>query len=116
MQAYDLDELLAAHAEAGALYHEFLREPSLSTGLYLLPAGTRDPQQPHTEDEVYYVIGGSGQIMVAGEDRAVRAGSVVFVAAGVEHRFHTIAEDLTILVFFAPPRRSQATVRRRLPR
>ena len=107
MQAYDLDELLAAHTEAGALYHEFVREPSLSTGLYILPAGAHDPQQPHTEDEVYSIISGRGQIMVAGEERAVRAGSVVFVAAGVEHRFHTITEDLTILVFFAPPRRSQ---------
>ncbi len=107
MQAYDLEELLAAHAEAGALYHEFLRESSLSTGLYVLPAGMPDPQQPHTEDEVYYIIGGSGQITVAAENRAVRAGSVVFVAAGVEHRFHTITEDLKILVFFAPPRRSQ---------
>ncbi len=109
MQAYDLDELLAAHAEAGALYHEFLREPSLSAGLYILRAGTRDPQQPHTEDEVYYVISGSGQITVAEENRAVRAGSIVFVATGVEHRFHTITEDLTILVLFAPARRSQAT-------
>ncbi len=109
MQAFDLDELLAAHAEAGALYHEFVREPSLSTGLYILRAGTLDPQQPHTEDEVYYVISGSGQITVAEEERAVRAGSVVFVATGVEHRFHTITEDLTILVFFAPARRSQST-------
>lgn len=109
MQAYDLDELLAAHAEAGALYHEFLREPSLSTGLYILRAGTRDPQQPHTEDEIYYVISGSGQITVAEEKRAVRAGSIVFVATGVEHRFHTITEDLTILVLFAPARGSQAT-------
>jgi len=109
LQAYDLDELLAAHAEAGALYHEFLREPSLSTGLYILRAGTRDPQQPHTEDEVYYIISGSGQITVAEEERAVRGGSVVFVATGVEHRFHTITEDLTILVLFAPARGSQAT-------
>lgn len=109
MQAFDLDELLAAHAEAGALYHEFLREPSLSTGLYILRAGTHDPQQPHTEDEVYYVISGSGQITVAEENRAVRAGSIVFVATGVEHRFHTITQDLTILVLFAPARRSQAT-------
>ncbi len=109
MQAFDLDELLAAHAEASALYHEFLREPSLSAGLYILRAGTLDPQQPHTEDEVYYVISGSGQITVAQEERAVRAGSIIFVATGVEHRFHTITEDLTILVFFAPARRSQAT-------
>lgn len=104
MQAFDLAELLAAHAEAGALYHEFLRAPSLSAGLYILPAGTPDPQRPHTEDEVYSVISGRGRIRVGDEDREVRAGSIVFVAAGVEHRFHTIAEDLTILVLFAPAR------------
>ena len=102
MHAYDLAELRAAHAAGERLYHEFLRVPSLSTGLYVLPAGARDPQQPHSEDEVYYVIAGRGQIRVAEEDRAVQAGSIVYVAAGVEHRFHTITEDLTILVFFAP--------------
>ena len=61
MHAYDLAELLAAHEDAGDLYHEFLRVPDLSAGLYLLSAGAVDPQQPHTEDEVYYVISGRGQ-------------------------------------------------------
>ena len=60
-----------------------------------------------TEDEVYYVISGNGQVKVADEDRAVQAGSVVFVAAGVAHHFHAIAEDLTILVFFAPAHEPQ---------
>jgi mannose-6-phosphate isomerase-like protein (cupin superfamily) len=109
MQAYDLAELLAAHEKAGDLYHEFLRVPDLSAGLYLLSAGAVDPQQPHTEDEVYYVISGRGQIHVEGEDRPVQAGSVVFVKTADEHRFHTITEDLTILVIFAPARRSRAT-------
>lgn len=108
MQAYEITELLAAHKEAGELYHEFLRVPDLSAGLYLLPAGSVDPQQPHTEDEVYYIISGRGQIRVEGEDRAVRAGSVVFVKTADAHRFHTITEDLTILVIFAPARRSRA--------
>ena len=67
-----------------------------------LPAGGVDPQQPHTEDEVYYVVGGRALLRVAGEDRAVGPGSLVFVAAGVEHRFHTIEEDLSVVVFFAP--------------
>lgn len=109
MDAFDLPDLLRAHAAAGALYHEFVRVPDLSVGLYVLPAGGTDPQQPHTEDEVYVVMSGSGQIHVAGEERAVRAGSVVFVKAGDVHRFHTITEDLQILVIFAPARRSRAT-------
>jgi mannose-6-phosphate isomerase-like protein (cupin superfamily) len=52
---------------------------------------------------VYYVISGRGTIRVGGEDRPVKPGSLVFVAARVEHRFHTIEEDLCVLVFWAPP-------------
>jgi mannose-6-phosphate isomerase-like protein (cupin superfamily) len=101
MDAFEIDAVKAAR-EVGRLYSEFIRVPSLSVGLYSLPAGGADPQSPHSEDEVYYVIRGRGQIRVGGEDRAVEAGSVVFVAADVEHRFHDIAEDMDILVFFAP--------------
>jgi mannose-6-phosphate isomerase-like protein (cupin superfamily) len=79
----------------------------MSLGLYALPAGGTDPQQPHAEDEVYYIISGQGAIRVGNEDRAVGPGSVVFVAAKVEHRFHSITEDLQILVFFAPAEGSQ---------
>jgi mannose-6-phosphate isomerase-like protein (cupin superfamily) len=102
MEAFELEELLGAGRAAGRAYHEFLRVPSLSMGLYRLPAGGTDPQQPHTEDEIYYIAQGRGMIHVGAEDRPVAAGSIVFVGAGVEHRFHTIAEDLVILVFFAP--------------
>jgi mannose-6-phosphate isomerase-like protein (cupin superfamily) len=108
MEAFELDEVLAAHAQAGELYHEFLRVQDLSAGMYILPAGGTDPQQPHTEDEVYYIVSGSGQIRVEGEDRPVRAGSLIYVKTGDEHRFHTITEELCILVFFAPARRSRA--------
>ena len=100
--------LLEEHTRAGKLYLEFLRVPSLSLGVYRLPAGGADPQSPHTEDEVYYVVSGRAQIRVSDEDRSVAAGSIVFVAARVPHRFHTIEEDLTILVFFAPAEYSQA--------
>ena len=108
MEAFELDDLRQARAQAGRAYLEFLRVPALSMGLYELPAGGVDPQQPHTEDEVYYVARGAGQIRVGDEDRAVTPGSVVFVAAGVAHRFHSITEDLAILVFFAPAEYSLA--------
>src|ERR687895_2813544 len=102
MEAVDLARLLSGHDFSSEPYLEFLRVPSLSVGLYVLPAGARDPQEPHTEDEVYHVVGGKGRIRVGEEDRAVEAGTVVFVEAGVDHRFHSIEDDLTVLVFFAP--------------
>jgi mannose-6-phosphate isomerase-like protein (cupin superfamily) len=90
------------HPETGRLYAEFLREPSLSAGIYRLPAGSTDPQQPHTEDELYCVISGRGQFQLETDHAPVEAGSVIFVPAGAEHRFHSIEADLIILVVFAP--------------
>ncbi|MFQ6027961.1 MAG: cupin domain-containing protein [Dehalococcoidia bacterium] len=108
MEAFEIDEVLAAHRQAGELYHEFLRADTLSAGMYVLPAGAADPQQPHTEDEVYYVVEGQGVLRVGEEDRPVGPGSIAFVGTGVAHRFHSITQDLKILVIFAPPRRSRA--------
>jgi len=102
MDAFELTQLIAERERSGQPYLEFLRVDSLSAGLYVLPADGVDRQQPHTEDEVYYVASGRGAVVVAGESRSVAAGSVVFVKAGVEHRFHSIEEELAILVFFTP--------------
>ena len=107
MEAFDLNGLLEQHRQQGRLYLEFLRQPSLSMGLYVLAAGANDPQQPHTEDEVYYIAAGQGLIEVNGEDQAVGPGSIVFVAANVKHHFHSIKEPLQIIVFFAPAEYSQ---------
>ena len=102
MQAYELAQLISQRADSNKAYLEFLKVPDLSMGLYVLPAGGTDPQSPHTEDEVYYVVSGKAQIKVADEDRVVQAGSIVYVAKNVEHRFHSIEEELTVIVFFAP--------------
>ena len=108
MDIFDLADLLAAQNQSNERYFEFLRQPSLSLGVYRLPTGRVDPQSPHTEDEVYYVISGRASIRVGDEDRAVGQGSIVFVAANVKHYFHSIDEDLVVLVFFAPAEYSQA--------
>ena len=102
MQAYELAQLISQRETSDKLYFEFLKVPDLSLGVYMLPAGSTDPQSPHTEDEVYYVVSGKAQILVAEENREVQAGSIVYVEKNLAHRFHSIEEDLTVLVFFAP--------------
>ena len=102
MDAFELREVEAIRRESGKLFQEFLRVPDLSAGLYVIEAGATDPQQPHREDELYYVVSGQGTITVGDEQRPVAAGSVVFVAAGVAHRFHDITERLEVLVVFGP--------------
>ena len=109
MEAFEIADLLQQQERSGERYLEFLKAPAISTGIYALPHGAVDTQQPHTEDEVYYVIKGRGMIRVGEEDRPVTAGSMVYVDEALEHRFHSITEDLTILVMFAPPRRSRAS-------
>lgn len=107
MQAFTLSNVSTAREQSGQRYYEFLRVTTMSAGLYQLNTGTVDPQQPHTEDELYYVVQGRADLAVGDEDMPVEAGSLIFVAASVPHRFHTITEDLTVLVFFAPAEDSQ---------
>ena len=102
MDLFHIPEVAAERAASGRLYREFLRRPALSAGLYELAAGAEDPQKPHAEDEVYYVLRGRARFRAAGEDRPVEPGAVLFVPAGEEHRFHAITEDLSVLVVFAP--------------
>lgn len=91
-----------ARREAGQRYREFLRVPAMSAGIYALPAGAADMQKPHTEDELYFVVSGRARFRMGDDDVPVAAGALLFVAAGVEHRFHAIEEDLSVLVLFAP--------------
>jgi mannose-6-phosphate isomerase-like protein (cupin superfamily) len=95
-------EIDQRRAQSGKLYREFLRVPSMSAGLYVLPAGGTDLQRPHHEDEMYYVVRGRARFKIDNEDQEVSAGSVMFVAAEVAHHFYDIAEELAVLVFFAP--------------
>lgn len=103
MKAFSIDALEAARLRGGRPYHEFLREASLSVGLYVLPAGGTDGQSPHTEDEVYVVLAGMGRFTAGDDTRDVRPDDTLFVAAGVPHRFHDITVDLRLIVMFAPP-------------
>ena len=108
MDAHELADVEARREAAGTPYLEFITVPDLTVGIYVLAPGQADPQSPHTEDEAYYVVAGSGRITVGDEVRDVRAGSIVFVAAGVPHRFLDITEELTILVVFGPAEGSRA--------
>jgi mannose-6-phosphate isomerase-like protein (cupin superfamily) len=102
VEAWEIEDVEADRVARGVLYHEFLRVPDLSAGLYVLEAGATDPQSPHTEDELYYVLRGRARVTVGEEERDVAPGSLVFVAATVFHKFHDISERLELLVFFGP--------------
>jgi mannose-6-phosphate isomerase-like protein (cupin superfamily) len=96
------ETLETSRETSGKPYLEFLREPAISAGLYTLPVGSTDLQQPHTEDEVYIVLEGLAKIQIGDQDYPVKAGDSIFVPSLKNHRFHSILEDLRVIVVFAP--------------
>jgi mannose-6-phosphate isomerase-like protein (cupin superfamily) len=99
---FHVDDVERQRSSTEKRYLEFLRVPAMSAGLYVLPKGGKDPQKPHHEDELYYIVRGKAQMQTGSDHAAVRAGSVIFVEAYLEHRFYEIEEELEVLVFFAP--------------
>lgn len=94
--------LETSREQSGKPYLEFLHEPAISAGICTLPVGTVDLQQPHTEDEVYIVLEGLAQIRIGDQDYPVKTADTIFVPARKEHRFHSILEELRVIVVFAP--------------
>lgn len=101
MQSFSIAELQAL-APGDVHYHEFLRRPSLSLGLYSLPAGAEDPQAPHRQDEVYVVLAGKATFQSGDRYQPVIAGDILYVPALEPHKFSEIEESLSLIVFFAP--------------
>jgi len=99
---FNLAEAEQHRQQSGKRYLEFLRVAAMSAGVYVLPAGSTDAQSPHKQDEMYYVVRGRARMQAGSEDQAVSEGSIIFVAAGVEHRFYEITDEVMVLVFFAP--------------
>ena len=99
MEAFEVDGIEASRSAAGELYHEFLRVDSMSAGLYVLRVREEDPQRPHNQDELYYIVSGRGRFRTGDTDRPVGPGSILFVEAGADHRF-TAYEHLSVLVIF----------------
>jgi len=101
-KTFDLEELKTKVAGNEPRIFEFLRGSQMSCAIYRLPAGARDMQAPHLEDEIYIVLDGRGRLRLDDEERDVHPGMVLFVSATTGHSFFDITEDLTLLAVFGP--------------
>ena len=63
----------------------------------------QDMQKPHTRDEIYVIARGSGWFVNGRERHPFHTGDVLFVPAGVEHRFDEFTEDFCTWVLFYGP-------------
>jgi len=103
MEPIRIDDVVERLERENERFVEFLRRESLSLEVYRLEAGATDPQDPHTEDEVYYIVSGSAKIRIGDDTHPVEPGDIIFVERDVEHYFFDIDSELTTLIFFAPP-------------
>ena len=86
---------------SGERFVRALAHGSMSVELYA-PVGT-DPQTPHSQDELYLILSGSGVVAIADVTFACGPGDCFFVGAGVEHRFTEFSPGFTTWVVFWGP-------------
>jgi mannose-6-phosphate isomerase-like protein (cupin superfamily) len=94
-------DALAALAKAGGAFVTLFRHGTLEVEIYR-PVG-KDPQKPHPRDEIYVVISGAGDFLMGDRRVPFAPGDVLFVAAGIEHRFVDFTPDFATWVFFYGP-------------
>ena len=99
MHSFEIRSVQQRLASGSGGYEVVHESPGLEIGVYVLVAPEPDRQQPHEDDEVYFVLDGSGRLEVEGDHTDLRDGDAVFVPAGANHRF-TGYEHLSVLVVF----------------
>lgn len=83
-------------------WREVMRHGSMYAGLYA-PRGI-DGQQPHSQDELYVVVAGQARFSRADEASDVAAGDILFVPAGMTHRFEAMSDDFAVWAIFWGPK------------
>jgi hypothetical protein len=73
----------------------------MNAGIYLLPKGGTDRQQPHDTDEIYYVLAGRAIINAGEKEWPIKTGDVIFVEDKIQNRFFDIEEDIILYVVFS---------------
>ena len=97
-------ELLEAQNALSSHHSQFIKlfeHGSLEIELY--KPDVVDYQQPHTRDEIYVIIEGSGDFILEEERFPFNKGDVIFVPAGDDHRFVDFTDDFATWVMFYGP-------------
>jgi mannose-6-phosphate isomerase-like protein (cupin superfamily) len=85
----------------GKRFAKVFEHGSLLVEIYA-PRGV-DPQEPHTRDEAYLVVNGSGFFLCGEDRREFGPGDFLFAPAGVAHRFEDFTDELVVWVIFYGP-------------
>ena len=103
-RVFKIEELVRGVGTGEPRFQEFLHTPTLSCAVYTIPAGARDMQAPHLEDEIYFVLAGRATLKIGEQEHKVSTGHILYVQATTEHTFFQIEEDLVLIAIFGPYR------------
>jgi mannose-6-phosphate isomerase-like protein (cupin superfamily) len=95
-KVFELNNPLSELNDQGGYFIDFISTKGIQAGIIRLHAGENDTQEPHSVDEVYYVIEGNGYIKLDGKDHQINQGTCIFVPAKAYHRFHGNKQGLVI--------------------
>jgi len=100
-RVFELAQLATKLDKEGGYFLDFLKVRNLEAGIIVLHPNEADTQGPHSDDELYYVIKGNAWMEIGKKKIQVKEGSIIFVPAGLRHRFYGNVVDLVVLYMFA---------------
>jgi mannose-6-phosphate isomerase-like protein (cupin superfamily) len=97
----NLEKVIAdLDATPNEYFLNIFKSKGLEVGILRLRKGETDTQEPHSVDEVYFIIEGTGHIEIEDKMKPVNPADFIFVPANVHHRFVVDNKDLIVLYFF----------------
>jgi mannose-6-phosphate isomerase-like protein (cupin superfamily) len=100
---FDTKEYIEKILKSDTYFHTFINRENIAAGILRLEPGEKDTQEPHENDEIYYVIRGDGFLTVDKKDFPLSEGMTYYVAKKIPHRFHGNKKELVVLYFFGGP-------------
>jgi mannose-6-phosphate isomerase-like protein (cupin superfamily) len=98
--AFDTNKFVKKIAKSSTYFHTFLNRENIAAGILRLDPGEKDTQDPHENDEIYYIVKGNGFLTIDNKDYPISEGMSYYVTKKIPHRFHGNTKELIVLYFF----------------
>lgn len=105
-----LETALKKLKESGNEFIKLFTHGSLVVEIY--KPDKADKQTPHTRDEIYVIVNGSGEFFLEGKRTTFSPGDILFVPAGAEHRFENFTDNFVTWVLFYGPEGGESDAQR----